>query len=70
MLLTVGVLMGSAEIAERLGISRQRVQQLMARADWPEPYDTLAMGKVWLSEAIEKWIAEHRPELGNQATQD
>lgn len=54
-------LMGQAEIADRLGVSRQRVQQLIGRADWPKPYVTLAMGKVWKAEAIEAWIREHRP---------
>lgn len=60
MLLDVGVLMGQAEIADRLGVSRQRVQQLIARPDWPKPFDTLAMGKVWRTEDIEAWIAEYR----------
>ncbi|MEV2239455.1 DNA-binding protein [Micromonospora sp. NPDC049891] len=54
-------LMGQFEIAERLGISRQRVQQLVARADWPKPYVTLAMGKVWHTKDIEAWISRHRP---------
>jgi predicted DNA-binding transcriptional regulator AlpA len=63
MVAIVGVLMGAAEIAERLGVSRQRVQQLIARRDWPKPFDTLAMGKVWKSEDIEAWIREHRPDL-------
>lgn len=56
-------LMGAREIEQRLGVSRQRVQQLLGRDDWPEPYDTLAMGKVWRNEDVEQWIAEHRPEL-------
>jgi predicted DNA-binding transcriptional regulator AlpA len=63
MVAIVGVLMGAAEIAERLGVSRQRVQQLIARRDWPKPFDTLAMGKVWKSEDVEAWIREHRPDL-------
>ncbi|MEV1315309.1 DNA-binding protein [Micromonospora arborensis] len=54
-------LMGQAEIADRLGVSRQRVQQLVNRPDWPTPYVTLAMGKVWHTEDIEKWIRDHRP---------
>lgn len=54
-------LMGAAEIQVRLGVSRQRVWQLMNRADWPTPYDELQMGKVWKAEDIETWIAAHRP---------
>ncbi|MFI1988926.1 DNA-binding protein [Actinoplanes sp. NPDC020271] len=53
-------LMGSGEIAKRLGLSRQRVQQLAERDDWPEPYDELAMGRVWLIEDIELWIYQQR----------
>lgn len=56
-----GPIVGTAEIADRLGVSRQRVQQLIARADWPKPYVALAMGKVWKTEDIEAWIGEHRP---------
>lgn len=54
-------IVGQAEIARGMNISRQRVQQLIGRADWPKPYVTLAMGKVWKTEDIEAWIREHRP---------
>ena len=53
--------MGAREIELRLGVSRQRVQQLTTRPDWPEPYARLAMGKVWRAADIEGWIARHRP---------
>ncbi|GLW27860.1 hypothetical protein Areg01_08000 [Actinoplanes regularis] len=53
-------LMGAGEIAKRLGLSRQRVQQLAERDDWPEPYDELAMGRVWLIADIEGWIQRQR----------
>ena len=56
-------LMGAREIEHRLGVSRQRVQQLLAREDWPEPYDVLAMGKVWRNEDVDEWIRKHRPDL-------
>lgn len=56
-------LMGAKEIEVRLSISRQRVQQLTARPDWPEPYDKLAMGKVWRTDDVETWIQQHRPDL-------
>jgi prophage regulatory protein len=60
-------LMGAREIEERLGVSRQRVYQLTRREDWPEPYDTLAMGSVWRTEDVEAWIKEHRPDLAERA---
>jgi prophage regulatory protein len=59
-------LMGAQEIETRLGVSRQRVYQLTQRADWPAPYDTLAMGNVWLITDVERWISEHRPDLAQQ----
>lgn len=55
--------MGSREIELRLGVSRQRINQLTNRPDWPAPYDELAMGKVWRIEDIEAWIAANRPTL-------
>jgi prophage regulatory protein len=56
-------LMGQAEIADRLGVSRQRVQQLAGKPGWPEPFDVLAMGKVWWIKDIDDWIREHRPDI-------
>lgn len=56
--------MGAGEIRDRLGgISRQRVQQIITRATFPEPYDVLQMGKVWRIDDVERWIREHRVEL-------
>jgi predicted DNA-binding transcriptional regulator AlpA len=55
--------MGAGEIAKRLGLSRQRVQQLAERADWPPPFDELAMGRVWLITDIEEWIRRQRADL-------
>lgn len=53
--------MGAREIEDRLGVSRQRVQQLIAGHDFPAPWDELAMGKVWRKPDIEHWIEGHRP---------
>jgi len=55
-------LMGAAEIGTRLGVSRQRVQQLVSRPDFPAPVVVLGMGKVWETGDVEQWIREHRPE--------
>jgi predicted DNA-binding transcriptional regulator AlpA len=48
-------LMGPAEIAKLLDVSRQRVTQLVAKPDFPEPVADLAMGKVWLSADVRAW---------------
>jgi predicted DNA-binding transcriptional regulator AlpA len=52
-------LVGAQEIGAMLGVSRQRVQQLAARDDFPEPEVTLAMGKVWQRAAVEAWARDH-----------
>lgn len=48
-------LMGPAEIARLLGVSRQRVTQLTDQPDFPKPTVSLAMGKVWLSSDVRAW---------------
>lgn len=53
-------LAGAAEISRMFGnISRQRVQQLINRDDFPEPYDELAMGKVWAIADVQEWARSH-----------
>ncbi len=59
MLTAVHHLIGAAEIGELFGVSRQRVQQLINRADFPEPTVTLAMGKVWETEDVLRWGRDH-----------
>jgi prophage regulatory protein len=56
-------LMGAQEVAELLGISRQRVHQLAERADFPAPVAVLAAGKIWLGEDVRRWAATHRRPL-------
>ena len=49
-------LVGIAEIADMLGVSRQRVDAI-ARTDetFPPPEADLKGGRVWSSAAIEEW---------------
>ncbi|BCY09169.1 AlpA family transcriptional regulator [Actinoplanes sp. L3-i22] len=49
-------LVGAREIAVRLGVSRQRVQQLADRDDFPEPFHELSMGRIWWRHEVEEWI--------------
>lgn len=51
-------LMGQTEIAELLGVSRQRAQQLYKEGTLPPPADVLAMGPVWLREDVERWARD------------
>ena len=60
MVLDMGQLAGAAEIGRMLGgISRQRVQQIVNRKDFPAPVDWLEMGKVWKREDVEAWAVAH-----------
>ncbi|WP_308442841.1 helix-turn-helix transcriptional regulator, partial [Actinoplanes campanulatus] len=63
-------LMGVKEIQQRLRLSRQRVQQLAERSDFPAPYDELAMGRVWLARDIEAWVSAYRPEQADMNDQE
>jgi len=59
--LAVGNLVGAAEIAQLLGVGRQRVQQLIKKPGFPVPQDELLMGKVWLRSDVESWaVADGR----------
>lgn len=58
-----GRLYGTSEIADRLGVTRQRAHTITRTKGFPDPYEELVMGSVWLVEDVEAWIREHRPEL-------
>jgi predicted DNA-binding transcriptional regulator AlpA len=58
--------MGAKEIQDRLGVSRQRAYLIIGRRGFPEPYQTLAMGSIWLQDDVERWIQQNRPELAEE----
>ncbi|MEV6964288.1 hypothetical protein AB0M47_04155 [Hamadaea sp. NPDC051192] len=45
-------LVGIAEIAKILGVSRQRAHEVTGKPDFPKPVDELAAGKVYLRAAV------------------
>lgn len=55
---TVPELMSAAEIAEELGVSRQRVHQLRAAREFPAPLADLRGAAVWDARAIRKFASE------------
>jgi len=66
-------LVGMAEIAEMLGVTRQRVAQLVeSYDDFPAPEVELSAGRIWSRTAIETWISSHpdrgpgRPDAGER----
>jgi prophage regulatory protein len=49
-------LMGIAEIAEMLGVTRQRVDAITrTHAAFPAPVAELASGRIWLRKDVETW---------------
>jgi predicted DNA-binding transcriptional regulator AlpA len=54
-------LVGVAEIAGMLGVSRQRVHQIIkAEPDFPKPQARLSAGAVWSTEEVDSWIRSKR----------
>jgi predicted DNA-binding transcriptional regulator AlpA len=48
------------EIADMLGVSQQRVHQIIkAYSDFPLPEAELAIGRVWLRSGVEEWAGTH-----------
>lgn len=58
----VSPLVSTREIRDMLGVSRQRVQQLIARPDFPTPAGEFAI-KVWYRADIERWARERQMRL-------
>jgi prophage regulatory protein len=65
-------LMGTAEIADRLGVTTARVGQITdsVKLGFPRPLARLRMGQVWLADDVEAWIREHRPEIAEDPEGD
>lgn len=51
-------LVGVAEIAELLGVTRQRVHQLMRSPDFPAPVAELSAGRIWNLDEVESWARQ------------
>jgi hypothetical protein len=49
-------LVGVSEVAELLGVSRQRVAQLREREDFPAPIAELAAGPVWTRTSLTRFV--------------
>jgi prophage regulatory protein len=54
-------LVGVHEIAEMLGVSRQRVNRIVATDDsFPTPQAVLAAGRVWRRSDVERWVQQRK----------
>lgn len=49
---------GLAEIAQVLGLTRQRVDQLARLPGFPEPDAVLTAGRIWKRDDVEAWARE------------
>jgi predicted DNA-binding transcriptional regulator AlpA len=50
-------LVGVAEIAEMLGVSRQRVHQIIREDEaFPHAVAELSAGKIWQRSDVERWL--------------
>ena len=49
---------GLYEVASVLGIKRKKLRRWIAKGYTPSPSAWLAMGPVWLAEAMEPWLRE------------
>ena len=56
-------LVGVTEIGVKLGVSRQRADQLSRTKGFPDPATDLAHGRMWETNAVETWIAATREAL-------
>lgn len=61
---TMPELMSAAEIAEELGVARQRVHQLRSTAAFPAPLAELRGGAVWDAAAVRKFAREWQRKPG------
>lgn len=59
MLLDVGRLVGPAEIMKMLSVGKTQARNIAQSDDFPEPYDTLAMGTVYLRADVVAWARRH-----------
>jgi predicted DNA-binding transcriptional regulator AlpA len=54
-------LLGLAEIAKRLGVSKPTAFRYRKRPDFPEPVHQFAIGPLWDAAAVDAWAREHLP---------
>lgn len=62
---SVPEIVSSPEVAEMLGVTRQRVHQLLAsNRRFPQPFMRLGSGPLWIADAIRKFEREWRRRPG------
>ena len=60
---------GVAEVAEILGVSRQRIAKLRGRPDFPDPIAEIAQGPIFDLDEVKAWAGSgYRPQPGRPST--
>ena len=61
-------LVGAAEVADMLGVSRQHVSTLANAKShaFPEPEVEIAAGRIWRRDAIDAWIKDNPARVGGR----
>lgn len=54
-LLVMETMLGNAELGLILGVTRQRVSQLVVTPDFPRPRISLIMGSIWALADVVSW---------------
>lgn len=54
-------ILGTAEVAEVLGVSKQRIHALRKMAEFPEPVKVLASTPVWHRAEVVHFLSKWRP---------
>jgi predicted DNA-binding transcriptional regulator AlpA len=54
-------LLGLADIARELGVSKKTAQNYIARGDFPEPLGRIAAGPVWRKRHVDRWAKRTLP---------
>ncbi|MDG4751697.1 hypothetical protein O7630_12160 [Micromonospora sp. WMMD718] len=52
--------MALSEVAEYLGVSRQRAAILVDRPDFPAPIETLSVGRIWDAAQVRGYASRRR----------
>jgi len=61
-------IVGVAEAAEIMGWDKRRVVTYLDRGQFPEPLTSLASGRIWLREDVDRYAAEWRERHPRPAT--
>ncbi|MDM4720993.1 hypothetical protein QTQ03_15845 [Micromonospora sp. WMMA1363] len=60
--------MALAEVADYLGVSRQRAAILVDRPDFPDPIDTLTVGCIWDAAEVRGYAERRSRRLADEET--